>query len=293
MNFLSINIRGIGVIGKSGWIKKLQKDCGVSFLAMQETMCSDTQMSLFCNFWGGQGFEADWVNSNGRSGGIANKRVVWQEILRLIQCGQGWWVVLGDFNAVRCHEEGKNSTFDQVCARDFNEFIDEADLKEYNMKGKKYTCMASRGDVKLSKIDRVLVCSNFISKWPNACLRAFPRERSDHAPLVLSLVDTNFGPKPFRWFNSWGDKADCEDVVGKILRNCAVSGPSDVILMKKFRLLREKLKKWVKDCKIKEGENLQIFKSEKEDFELLMEERDLEGDEGWVWEQCKKGIEDI
>ncbi|XP_076958129.1 uncharacterized protein LOC143633769 [Bidens hawaiensis] len=173
-----------------------------------------------------------------------DKRVVWQEILRLIQCGQGWWVVLGDFNAVRCHEERKNSTFDQVCARDFNEFIDEADLKEYNMKGKKYTFMASRGDVvKLSKIDRVLVCSNFISKWPNAFLRAFPRERSDHTPLVLSLVDTNFGPKPFRW------------------------------------LLREKLKKWVKDCKIKEGENLQIFKSEKEDFELFMEERDLEEDE--------------
>ncbi|XP_076938439.1 uncharacterized protein LOC143606611 [Bidens hawaiensis] len=243
-------------------------------------------MSAFCNFWGGQGFETDWVNSNGRSGVIASlwdpkvfrkdstilndnfvatsgflvdgnqrlnvvnvyapqnnvdKRVVWQGIIRLIQCGQGWWVVLGDFNAVRCHEERKNSTFDQVCAKDFNEFIDEADIKEYNMKGKKYTFMANRGDVvKLSKIDRVLVCSNFISKWPNACLRAFPRERSDHAPL-----------------------------------------------------LRDNLKKWVKDCKIKEGENLKIFKSEKEDFKLLMEERDLEEDEVWVWEQCKKGIEDI
>ncbi|XP_076912829.1 uncharacterized protein LOC143571228 [Bidens hawaiensis] len=285
------------------------------------------------------GFEVDWVNSNGRSGGIASlwdpkvfrkdstilndnfvstsgflvngnqrlnvvnvyapqnntdKRVVWQEILRLIQCWQGWWVVLCDFNAVRCHEERKNSTFDQVCARDFNEFIDEADLKEYNMKGKKYTFMASRGDIaKLSKIDRVLVCSNFISKWPNACLRAFHRERSDHAPLVLSIVDTNFGPKPFRLFNSWVYMADCEDVVGKILRNCDVSGPPDVILMKKFRLLRDELKKWVKDCKIKEGENLKIFKSEKEDFELLTEEKGLEEDEVWVWEQCKKGIEDI
>ncbi|XP_076917406.1 uncharacterized protein LOC143577463 [Bidens hawaiensis] len=191
MNFLSINIQGVGVNGKAEWIRRVKQEFGVPFLAMQETMCGDLQVALLSNFWGGMGFDFDVVNSNGRSGGIAcvwdpkvyikdsvikyenflfvsgcltegnvrfniinvyapqqnvDKSRLWLKITQYIHTGQGWWIVLGDFNAVRNPQERKNSNFDPVCAKDFNGFIDEADLKEYNLKGMKYTFLASRGN---------------------------------------------------------------------------------------------------------------------------------------------------
>lgn len=110
--------------------------------------------------------------------------------------------MFGDFNAVRHMDERKNSVFDPVCARDFNDFVDEAGLREYDLKGLKYTYLVNRcGDCKMSRIDRVFICENGFNKWSNAYVRALSRELSDHAPLLLSLVDTNFGPKPFRWFD--------------------------------------------------------------------------------------------
>ena len=53
MNCLSINIRGIGVSGKAGWIKKLKDEFGVSFIRMQKTMCGDLQARVLSNYWGG------------------------------------------------------------------------------------------------------------------------------------------------------------------------------------------------------------------------------------------------
>ena len=68
MNCLSINIRGIGITGKGGWIKKLKDEFGVSFIGMQETMCGNLQEGVLSNFWGGLGFEFDVVHANGNSG---------------------------------------------------------------------------------------------------------------------------------------------------------------------------------------------------------------------------------
>ncbi|XP_076944140.1 uncharacterized protein LOC143614650 [Bidens hawaiensis] len=285
MNMLSINIRGIRVARKSGWIKSLKENFEVSFFfGMQESMCVNTHMSMLDNFWGGQGFKADWVNSNGQSRGIVNMwdPKVFQKENSIISDNflvtTGFLVdgkiklnvvnvyapqlnsekKRGDFNSVRCREERKNTNFDAACAKDFNDFINEAGLKEFNMK----------------------------DKLPNACLRALPRNLSDHSPLVLSLIDTNFGPKPFRWFNSWLDKEGCDDLVAKVLEDCVFSGPSDMVLLKK-------LKKWIKDTKVKEGEELAKLKAEREEYELLMEEREPEEDEVWVCVECRKGIEEV
>ncbi|PWA50906.1 RNA-directed DNA polymerase, eukaryota, Reverse transcriptase zinc-binding domain protein [Artemisia annua] len=184
------------------------------------------------------------------------KRNLWAKILRVIQSGRGWWVVFGDFNAVREPGERKNSIFDPVCSRDFNDFVEEAGLREYSLKGMQYTYMVNRRDVcKLSRIDRIFVCDNVFNNWPNACVRALNREFSDHAPLILTLNDTNFGPKPFRWFDSWIDRPGCEEVINSVLVGWSNVGPADTNLMRKLKSLRDRLKVWVQESRRKETED--------------------------------------
>ena len=139
----------------------------------------------------------------------------------------------------------------------------------------------------------MLVCDNVFNKWPNACVRALNKEFSDHAPLILTLKDTNFGPKPFRWFDSWIDRPGCEEVINSVLVGRSNVGPADMNLMRKLKRLRDRLKVWIKECRLKEAEDEIRLKQEKEYMELLMEQRDLEESKLWVWSECKKSLEEI
>ncbi|XP_021979284.1 uncharacterized protein LOC110875395 [Helianthus annuus] len=315
MNCLSINIRGVGVCGKSSWIKKLKNDFGISFIGMQESMVSDVQSALVSSYWGGSGFEFEFVNANGNSGGLVSiwdPKVFMKDLvtkdsnyLHVGGYGSGWLsetkfveclcptnkcrqkIVFGDFNGVRDQEERKNSFFDPVCNRDFNDFIDEAGLREYNLKGLRYTYMSNRiGLCTWSRIDRFLVCENVFNKWPN-------RNLSDHSPLVFSVFDSNFGPKPFRMFDSWLDRPGCVNVVTSVFDSWINIGAADSNLLNKLKKLRGCLRDWFKTYSAKEHEDKARLRKEKEELEVQMELKDLDEADLWIWSECKKAIEDI
>lgn len=87
-------------------------------------------------------------------------------------------------------------------AKDFNEFIAKSRLMECNTGGYKFTYMCDDG-LRLSKLDRILVYSNFITMQPMSTVDVLDREYSYHAPIVLKPSCQDFGPPSFRFFNSW------------------------------------------------------------------------------------------
>lgn len=72
MNMLSINIRGMGVEGKAGWVRGLRNRYGVEFIGLQESQVSGLSKSELRYFWGDGGLECDVVDAFGRSGGLVN-----------------------------------------------------------------------------------------------------------------------------------------------------------------------------------------------------------------------------
>ncbi|KAJ0590694.1 hypothetical protein HanOQP8_Chr04g0164131 [Helianthus annuus] len=94
--------------------------------------------------------------------------------------------------------------------------------------------------------------------------------------------------KPFRWYNSWLEREDCEDVVKNMLLGCSLGGAPDIVITRKLKRVREEIRKWWADTLIKEGELLEGYKREIQNLESKMEERELEEEEIWVWEECKK-----
>ncbi|GKE14797.1 cytochrome P450 [Tanacetum coccineum] len=82
------------------------------------------------------------------------------------------------------------------------------------MGGRKFTRMNKFG-TKLSKIDRIFVSHHYISIWPNAQLTALPRELSDHCLLILKSHSLDYGPIPFKFFNSWLLNGDFPSIVSE------------------------------------------------------------------------------
>lgn len=215
------------------------------------------------------------------------KRRLWAEIISLLNQKEGFWMIAGDFNVVRSHTERKNSLFNSLAASDFNSFIEDANLHEYGLKGRQFTFVSGE---KMSRIDRVLVCWNYLNKWPNAEYRALCREKSDHSPLILKVISRNFGPKPFRFFNSWLDRQDFKEVVVKSLEGFQVEGDPDTRLMLKFKRLRQSITSWKKELKDKESEEEGSLKNELNQLELVLEDRSLSEVEVWVMEETKRRL---
>ncbi|XP_022019183.1 uncharacterized protein LOC110919213 [Helianthus annuus] len=205
------------------------------------------------------------------------EKALWDEIGSVMGNYTGRRVILGDFNTVRWKEERRNSNFNNNCALNFNNFIYDNGLREYDMKGRRFTYLNDNGN-KQSNIDRVLVSQDFFSDCPVACLRALPRVHSDHCPIILVCADKNFGPKPFRIFNSWLEIKDFDGVVNKEIVNMGGGGgDADVALMKKFRAIGEE-EEWAKAECLKYIKELEEYKV-KDLKQIASVKSDMEGDE--------------
>ncbi|XP_076934456.1 uncharacterized protein LOC143600739 [Bidens hawaiensis] len=246
---------GIGKIGKVSWIKGMVKKFSVDFLALQETMLTAEKFFDFSAIWGHKG---NFVED----GSVVNLVNVYAPQKPL----------------------EKRALWDKL-----KRLMEGA---EYFMRGNKFTFLTGVGQgLKISKIDRMLVCQEFFNKWRGACLRALPRDLSDHCPLLLTVVDSNYGPNPFKWFNSWLERKGCEEVVIRALQNSVREGSVDKRIKCKLLAVKEALKIWWKETCKKEVEDIQSLTKEIARLERRMEERELEEEELWVWEGSKKEAE--
>ena len=102
----------------------------------------------------------------------------------------------------------------------------------------------------MSKLDRFLVSDNFFSIWRDATVSVLPRCLSDHCPLLLKVETLDFGPKPFKIFDSWLEKEGFSEVVNASWSSSSlISGTLVVILRKRLHKLKQDIKSWLrKEC---------------------------------------------
>lgn len=173
----------------------------------------------------------------------SEKAKLWSVLINLKQSKQATWIILGDFNDVRGPKERINSSFCKSSSDSFNNFIDQAELYDLKMGGNRFTYFRQWG-AKLSKFDRILVCSRFFEKFPTAFSVALPKELSDHSPVVLQTDTEDFGPPPFKLFNSWMLRDGFNRLVVKSWDSYRGFGAADSYLANKLRYLKGEIKKW-------------------------------------------------
>ncbi|KAJ0918826.1 putative RNA-directed DNA polymerase [Helianthus annuus] len=222
----------------------------------------------------------------------STRKLLWLDLLHLKNSKQGLWIFLGDFNEVRDESERVNSEFNATNAVAFNDFILSAALHDLPLGGAQFTYISDNGD-KLSRLDRVLVCLGFIENWPTTALTALDRYITDHRPLLMNVIPSDFGHIPFRFFNSWLEFPGFVEYVMFLCRSFHFVGPADLRLATKLRWLKNRIKDWVKAEKSR-GNELYVEKRKLiAALELIAEERELSPTEQelrteykqFIWEQ--------
>ncbi|XP_071687118.1 uncharacterized protein [Rutidosis leptorrhynchoides] len=214
------------------------------------------------------------------------KKEFWDSLEKLMRFQNPDWILCGDFNEVRHVNKRQNSIFMNHRAGMFNDFIDKMCLIEIPLAGKKFTRICDNGR-KFSKLDRFLVSTDFVNRWGNLSSVALERKLSNHYPIMLSVKNLDYGPKPVRIFDVRYERDGAEDIVKKAWAKQCDSNRPDICFRKKLKQVKDDLRSWNKSMFGSIDEDIELLKVEAEQWELLAENRSLGEDERSRWMDCR------
>ncbi|XP_071688861.1 uncharacterized protein [Rutidosis leptorrhynchoides] len=163
-------------------------DYNIIFVSKIQTHSDATRDFYMVNVYG--------PNNAGR------KRLIWDKLASFISENIGEYVLFGDFNEVREEMEKFGSVFHDDEAHVFNTFIANTGLVDVPLGGRRFTWI-NKAATKMSRIDRVLISLNVVDVFADLKLSILNRGLSDHLPIILQDAKADFGPTPFKCFDSW------------------------------------------------------------------------------------------
>jgi exonuclease III len=118
----------------------------------------------------------------------ADKFAFLDELKGLKQSIQGEWLIVWDFNLIYKVEDKNNSRLNQCLMGSFKLAIDDLELRELPLQGRKYTwtsAVNSQGSATMARIDRIFSTTSWEELFPVAHLHAWASTISDHCPHIL------------------------------------------------------------------------------------------------------------
>lgn len=100
-------------------------------------------------------------------------------------------------------EDKNNDNVNRALMGRFRRFVNEMELMEIPLLGRRYTWSNERDSPTLVKLDRVLCTSDWEDIYPECILQSHATEMSDHCPLVLGLRDGVQGKRRFHFESFW------------------------------------------------------------------------------------------
>nr|GEW52145.1 RNA-directed DNA polymerase, eukaryota [Tanacetum cinerariifolium] len=158
----------------------------------------------------------------------AAKSSLWNHLAEFMNQHNGKFILFGDFNTFLHEYERSGSLFSRIEAEHFNAFIDSTCLIDLSIRGRHFTCINKAG-TKLSKLDRFLISEGVMEDIPNIKVTAIERLWSDHSPILLHSKKADFGPSPFKLYNSWLSRDRFDDIVKSMWDSMETGNALDLI----------------------------------------------------------------
>ena len=212
---------------------------------------------------------------------VSSRGELWNALSSLKRMFDKPWCIGGDFNEIRVLGERLGCSRRDRGMREFNCFVDRMELLDLPMQGRKFTWCNKEGGERWSRIDRFLIDAAWLEVF-NFKVWGLPKMVSDHYPIILREDLRNWGPKPFKFFNTWCTYPDFQSVAKQAWDSSAAWGWSGFKIMVKMRDLKKSLKEWsakvvgdVKGKMIKLEHELHMFDLQAESRSLSEDEQEI------------------
>ncbi|KAL8497360.1 hypothetical protein ACS0TY_020881 [Phlomoides rotata] len=211
----------------------------------------------------------------------SQRKVLWETIQALVwQNGTEVIGIIGDFNTIREEGDrvGRSNHWDRNEMDRFNNFIEGCDLSEIQLVGRRFTWYRPDGTCK-SKLDQLLVNTNWLNKWPGQILREGKRALSDHVPIFIEGSNKDWGPRPFKFFNQWIQHPGYKELIEKVWSTSTKQGWASFVIKEKLKEVKTELKSWSKEIFQGLDRRIEVKKEEVERLDLIDDTFGLEDEE--------------
>lgn len=143
----------------------------------------------------------------------SQRKLIWNQLSCLgLSASSSMFCVLGDFNCILNKLDRKNCQYRLSDSIELDSFLKDLDFWDVPLVNAEFTWFGPYS--RCSRIDRALINHNWrsLGQWS---LFSLGRKSSDHSVLLLSLGARDWGPKPFRPFNSWLSRKDLFEIIFK------------------------------------------------------------------------------
>jgi len=210
-----------------------------------------------------------------------------QELRNIRGLCNGPWLLAGDFNLIYQAADKNNANLDRAMMGRFRRFLDDSEVKELPLLGRKYTWSNERMSPTLVRLDRAFCCSDWEDIFPGSILQSAASGVSDHCPLILGLKIKITGKRRFHFESFWTKVPGFLEAVQQnweapVQTNCAVER-----LFLKLQRLSRGLQKWgqrkVGNIKLQ----IEMAKEIIHRLEIARDSRELSASEEWLRKKLK------
>ena len=200
----------------------------------------------------------------------------------------GPWVLGGDFNMMYSAEDKNNDNLNRAMMGRFRRFVNDVDLKEVPLIGRRYTWLNEREAPTLVKLDRILCTSDWEDTFPDCILQSQASQISDHCPLLLGLREGNRGKRRFHFESFWTKFPDFHETVAQSWEQpVSASCPMEQIAMKLKRLTKA-LQSWSQKQVGHVKTQLGLAREILHRLEIAQDSRTLTPEEDWLRCESKR-----
>lgn len=124
------------------------------------------------------------------------------------------WMLLGDFNMIYRANDKSNSTLNLRMMGRFRAAIEDMELIDYPLLGRRFTWSNEQENVTHTKIGRILVSGDWEAAYPQYQLSPASANISDHCPIILRKMEYSHY-KAFRFENHWLKDPGFDNIVSQ------------------------------------------------------------------------------
>nr|CAD1831627.1 unnamed protein product [Ananas comosus var. bracteatus] len=154
------------------------------------------------------------------------------------------WTALGDFNVMLSVQDKNGAPTNVSEILQFREVINEIGLIDLPLLNRTYTWSNGRRNPTLERLDRALISQGCHYSFPTSTLRALPRPRSDHTPLVLSSYTFLPSSNLFRFESFWLRYPSFKEVVASSWNRSVFDPEPSKCFKLKINQVTETIKSW-------------------------------------------------
>lgn len=210
-----------------------------------------------------------------------------QELRNIHNLCNGPWLVAGDFNLIYQAADKNNANLDRAMMGGFRRFLDDAEVKEIPLLGRKFTWSNERRSPTLVRLDRAFCCIGWENIFPDSVLQSAASAVSNHCPLILGLKAQTSGKRRFHFESYWAKVPGFIEAVqlnwdAPVQSNCAVEH-----LFLKLQHLSRDLQKWAQRKVGNIKLQLEMAKEILHCLEIARDSRELSDSEDWLRKKLK------